>query len=67
MAKKLPKPRVAYCQCGAVLRGEDAVFWGECEKCRSPETIRSKVVGKDTGADKSDREYHGGKGTAGEW
>ena len=38
----------------------DAVFWGECEKCRNPARHRSRVAGRFTSADKADRNYHGG-------
>jgi len=55
------------CDCGVLLTGEDAVFWGECETCRNPANTRSNVVGKFTGQDKSDWEYHGGRFYSAEW
>ena len=50
--------RAANCSCGSVYSSSDAVFWGECEKCRNPARHRSRVA--DSRCHKADRNYHGG-------
>lgn len=64
--KKLKRVNIR-CSCGVRLTGQDAAFWGECKKCRDPKNTRSKVVGRVTGQERADIEYHGGRFHSAEW
>jgi len=64
MTEPLPKR----CDCGKILIGEDAEFWGECKQCRLKLPIQTAQHGdtKRSGSH-TDRKYHGGQGNQGEW
>jgi len=64
--KKRKKPEFRRCDCGAILAGEDATFWGECDKCRLNLPIKTSQDGDGSGA-ATDREYHGDQFQRGEW
>lgn len=57
------------CACGTALTAEDRDFWGECEKCRAKLPIRSAQYGDtpENSQGDTDRRYHGGLGSRGEW
>lgn len=66
MNEKPNQKRTSICGCGKPLTGEDATFWGECEKCRLNLPVKTGNSGGDAGAN-ADREYHGGRFNKGEW
>jgi len=67
MSEEKPKKTYAVCECGKTLVGEDASFWGECDKCRLKLPIQTSQGGDTkTSGGQTDREYHGGL-TRGEW
>lgn len=56
------------CDCGKPMSVEAAEFWGECVKCRLILPLRTFQTGDGKGSGgHSDREYHGGMGSRGEW
>ena len=63
------KPKkAAMCECGKPLIGEDATFWGECDKCRLSLPIKTAQGGDtSTSGGTADRQFHGGLGGRGEW
>lgn len=66
MLDKTENTKLQKCECGKAMTAADSEFWGECETCRTTLPIQSSNDGDGRGS-ATDRNYHGGMGSRGEW